>query len=60
MQSGASGTGVKCNVPQFPTARDGHFSAIFDSEYLFIFGGDRHMMSFNDLYYIKLTDIDVC
>lgn len=36
-----------------PTARDGHSGVIF-SDYLFVFGGDRHHMPFNDLYMIDL------
>ena len=32
-----------------PCARDGH-SAIMLNEELIIFGGDRHQMSFNDIY----------
>lgn len=37
-----------------PPPRDGH-SAVVDSQgYMFIFGGDRHHMPFNDLYMIKL------
>ncbi len=37
-----------------PCARDGHSSCIYNN-FLTIFGGDRHMMSFNDLY---LFDLD--
>jgi hypothetical protein len=37
-----------------PTARDGHI-AITDSQgFMYVFGGDRHLMPFNDLYMIKL------
>ena len=37
-----------------PTPRDGH-SAVVDSHgYMYVFGGDRHHMPFNDLYMIKL------
>jgi hypothetical protein len=37
-----------------PTARDGH-SAVVDSQgNMFVFGGDRHHMPFNDLYMIRL------
>lgn len=32
-----------------PCARDGHCSAMLNGE-LIIFGGDRHQMSFNDIY----------
>ena len=38
---------------QRPTARDGHSMAVFEGR-VFIFGGDRHHMPFNDLYSIKL------
>ena len=38
-----------------PAARDGHSSDICEqSGLLFIFGGDRHHMPFNDLYVMKL------
>jgi hypothetical protein len=38
-----------------PTARDGH-SAVVDSQgNMFVFGGDRHHMPFNDLYMIQIT-----
>lgn len=37
-----------------PPPRDGH-SAVVDSQgFMYIFGGDRHLMPFNDLYMIKL------
>jgi hypothetical protein len=37
-----------------PTPRDGH-SAVVDSHgFMYVFGGDRHQMPFNDLYMIKL------
>lgn len=37
-----------------PTPRDGH-SAVVDSQgFMYVFGGDRHLMPFNDLYMIKL------
>lgn len=37
-----------------PTARDGH-CAVKDSQgFMYVFGGDRHLMPFNDLYMIKL------
>jgi len=39
---------------QRPPPRDGH-SAVVDSQgFMYIFGGDRHHMPFNDLYMIKL------
>ncbi|CAD8049418.1 unnamed protein product [Paramecium sonneborni] len=36
-----------------PCARDGHAVAIFDNQ-MILFGGDRHTMSFNDLYLLNL------
>lgn len=37
-----------------PTPRDGH-SAVVDSQgNMYVFGGDRHHMPFNDLYMIRL------
>lgn len=36
-----------------PCARDGHCSVIIGEE-LVIFGGDRHQMSFNDIYKLNL------
>eukprot|EP00347_Sterkiella_histriomuscorum_P002778 403366836 len=38
-----------------PSARDGHSSFVFHNK-MFIFGGDRHHMPFNDLYFL---DIDI-
>lgn len=37
-----------------PAARDGHSTEISKDGYLFVFGGDRHLMPFNDLYLMKL------
>ncbi|CAD8052466.1 unnamed protein product [Paramecium sonneborni] len=37
-----------------PCARDGHSVAVFQN-YMILFGGDRHTMSFNDLYLLNLT-----
>lgn len=36
-----------------PCARDGQASCLINNKML-IFGGDRHLMSFNDLYYFDL------
>jgi hypothetical protein len=36
-----------------PQARDGHTGVIFEDN-LIIFGGDRHHMPFNDLYFLRL------
>jgi len=41
-----------------PAARDGH-SAILYGNSLFIFGGDRHHMPFNDLYYLGLSKLQI-
>ena len=38
-----------------PQARDGHISVVHDNK-LFVMGGDRHNMPFNDLYMIDLDD----
>ena len=38
-----------------PTARDGHTMVIDDNGFLYIFGGDRHHMPFNDLYMICMS-----
>lgn len=40
----------------YPAARDGHFAGIFKN-HLWVFGGDRHLMAFNDLYHIDLRDL---
>jgi hypothetical protein len=37
-----------------PTARDGHTANVDSNGYMYVFGGDRHHMPFNDLYMIKL------
>ena len=37
-----------------PAARDGHTTDINDDGLLFVFGGDRHHMPFNDLYLMRL------
>lgn len=39
-----------------PCARDGH-NAIVDGNKLVVFGGDRHKMSFNDLFMLSLDKI---
>ena len=36
-----------------PNPRDGHSSFIYEGK-MFIFGGDRHHMPFNDLFFLKL------
>ena len=35
-------------------ARDGHSTEISDKGIMFVFGGDRHHMPFNDLYLMKI------
>jgi len=37
-----------------PTARDGHISIVDSKGLMYVFGGDRHLMPFNDLYMIQL------
>lgn len=37
-----------------PTPRDGHSASVDSSGHMWVFGGDRHHMPFNDLYMIKL------
>ena len=41
----------------FPAARDGHTCEISDEGLMFVFGGDRHLMPFNDLYLMKLWNL---
>jgi hypothetical protein len=36
-----------------PSARDGHSSFVFLNK-MFIFGGDRHHMPFNDLFFLDI------
>lgn len=38
-----------------PAARDGHSTEISEDGLMFVFGGDRHHMPFNDLYLMKLN-----
>lgn len=37
-----------------PTARDGHTANVDGVGFMYVFGGDRHHMPFNDFYMIKL------
>ena len=37
-----------------PNARDGHSANADKFGFMFVFGGDRHQMPFNDLFLIKL------
>mgnify|MGYP002634439038 FL=1 len=41
-----------------PNPRDGHTATLDSKGNMFIFGGDRHQMPFNDLYTIRLTKDD--
>jgi hypothetical protein len=40
--------------PKKPSARDGHACCLFQNK-MFIFGGDRHHMTFNDLYFLTIA-----
>lgn len=56
---GAGGLGSDINygvVHVSPSARDGHSSDISRDGVLFVFGGDRHLMPFNDLYVMSLSN----
>lgn len=37
-----------------PPPRDGHTACVDSQGFMYIFGGDRHHMPFNDLYMLKL------
>ena len=37
-----------------PTPRDGHTACVDSTGHMYIYGGDRHHMPFNDLYMIRL------
>jgi len=37
-----------------PTPRDGHSAIVDSAGFMYVFGGDRHHMPFNDLYMIRL------
>jgi hypothetical protein len=39
-----------------PAARDGHCTEISETGHMFVFGGDRHHMPFNDLYMMSLNE----
>ena len=51
-QEASNNFGVVSGVE--PAARDGHSSDISDDGLMFVFGGDRHHMPFNDLYLMRL------
>ena len=38
-----------------PDSREGHSCDISDDGLMFVFGGDRHTMAFNDLHMINLS-----
>ena len=44
-------------VPVSPSARDGHSCEVSPDGALLVFGGDRHLMPFNDLYMMNLMDL---
>jgi hypothetical protein len=49
----ASNFGVVAGIQ--PAARDGHSTEISDEGLMFVFGGDRHHMPFNDFFLMKLN-----
>lgn len=54
-------TNINKNIPKQkkigkPCARDGHSAVIFDGK-MIIVGGDRHMMSLNDMFMLRLQGI---
>ena len=54
-QLGPQGGDISCGVvPVSPSARDGHSAEISIDGALLVFGGDRHLMPFNDLYMMQL------
>lgn len=42
-------------VGKKPCARDGQIAVVYQ-DYMLIFGGDRHMMSFHDVYYFRMDE----
>ena len=52
MKNQGSNFGVVAGIK--PAARDGHSQNISNEGLLFVFGGDRHHMPFNDLYLMKV------
>lgn len=55
--AGGSPTGQESNFGVVrgiqPAARDGHSTEISSDGLMFVFGGDRHLMPFNDLFLMK-------
>lgn len=47
---------IVSQIQQYPAARDGHFAGVFQ-DHLVVFGGDRHLMAFNDLHAIKVQHL---
>ena len=43
-------------VPVSPSARDGHSCDLSADGAIVVFGGDRHLMPFNDLYMMQLQE----
>lgn len=66
LQFGGSNTGSPSKKPSnafgmvsaCPSARDGHSCNIDANGNLYIFGGDRHQMPFNDLFMINTEKIN--
>ena len=49
-----NGTGKSIHIQKNkPSARDGHSAFVFHNK-MFIFGGDRHHMPFNDLFFLDI------
>lgn len=46
----------KTNQKKKPCARDGHSACLYN-DHLIIFGGDRHMMGFNDMFSLDLSKL---
>lgn len=56
-QLGPQGSDISCGVvPVSPSARDGHSAEVSADGALLVFGGDRHLMPFNDLYLMQLQE----
>ena len=39
-----------------PPARDGHSGMLVRGKYIYVFGGDRHRMPFNDSYLLDIEE----
>lgn len=55
--AGSGGGGMRYGLMKGkqPTARDGH-SVIYYKKTMFVFGGDRHHMPFNDFYVMQFKE----